>query len=83
MSSYWIIETSQSSPTLLAWSSYSENNISIIELENESYANFVGAQIKNGPFELQSYIQSFSVYRLLDACERDFQYKITRLSQSS
>ncbi len=37
------------SPKLLAWCSYEDNKISIVELETkEEYTNFDGAQIESG-----------------------------------
>lgn len=46
-------EITPASPKLLAWSTYLNNNISMIDLETmQSYGNFIGAQIKQGSSHL-------------------------------
>lgn len=49
----YIEEITPTPPSLLAWSSFVSNNISVAELETKQpYANFEGAQIKRGTYKL-------------------------------
>ena len=49
-------------PTMLAWSSYQKNNISIITLETkQSYVNFKGVQLREGIKIVQHKFKHFIV----------------------
>ena len=67
-------ELTTKSPTLLAWSMYDFNNISVIELETkQNNENFEGSQIQIGKYIL--YFEANptipSILRLLDSCKRN------------